>query len=346
MALILKTDTVVVGNTLGNVRDNLSVNDIVNDFTSRVSLDGGVIVNATYLNQLATFLVENKLSGKVRNIASPSLAVKKDASNNVIRLYGLFGADFEPNYYTQSAGVITDKGGSYISVDRQLKYFDGQTSGIRPYILTNTSSTGSSANGSGGVLKEKNSNYICASNLSTFIVSALNDETSRPSTPLLGFLSSNPNDKNPVHTVLCAPGTVTDSVVSRLYDTRNDAAVQDGYFSSLNSDKTINSNMALSAIQSKKVISYFYTGSNNNSFIFCNQNAALEYVNYTSVTRAITNPISVKSKTKVNLSVPYIYAGNGYTFPNIKVHDIIVMRDLTLDQHKKVLEFLNSVVSV
>lgn len=346
MALILKTDMVVVGNTLGNVRDSLSVNDIVNDFTSRVSLDGGVIVNATYLNQLATFLVENKLSGKVRNIASPSLAVKKDASNNVIRLYGLFGADFEPNYYTQSAGVVTDKGGSYISVDRQLKYFDGQASGIRPYILTNTSSTGSFANGSGGVLKEKNSNYICASNLSTFIVSALNDETSRPLTPLLGFLSSNPNDKNPVHTVFCAPGTVTDSVVYRLYDTRNDAAVQDGYFSSLNSDKTINSNMALSAIQSKKVISSFYTGSNNNNFIFCNQNAALEYVNYTSVTRAITNPISVKSKTKVNLSVPYMYTGNGYTFPNIKVHDIIVMRDLTLNQHKKVLEFLNSVVSV
>lgn len=346
MALILKTDTVVTGNTLGNVRDNLTASEIVNNFTARVLADGGVIINNTYLNQLASFLVNNRLAGKVRNIASPSLAVKKDASGYVSRLYGLFGEDFEPNYYTHSTGVITDKGLNYISQDRQLKYFDGQSLGIRPYILTNTSQTGSYATASGGVLKEKNSNYLCASNLSTFIVAALNDETSRPSTPVLGFLGENINDKNPVHTLLSNPGSVTDSVVYRLYDTRNDTEIKDGYFSSLNSDKAINSDTSLSSIRSKKVLSSFYTGSNNNISIFCNQNANFEYVNYTNVTRAVTNPISKKSKRKLNLSVPYVYNGTGYTFPNIKVHDIVVMRDLTLEQHKQVLEFLNSIISV
>ena len=63
MGLILKTNSTMVANSLGNIRGLLTPDEIISQYIERVEEDGGVINNLSLLTNIANFLAENKLAG-------------------------------------------------------------------------------------------------------------------------------------------------------------------------------------------------------------------------------------------------------------------------------------------
>lgn len=341
MGLILKTNSTMVANSLGNIRDLLTSNEIISQYIDRVEEDGGTINNLSLLTNIANFLAENKLAGKVRNFASASLGYKVDGSGNLVKLYDLFGNDFYPNYFSYSNGAYTDNGDVPVNSARQLKYMAGSAL-ERPYILMNSSVTESYAQASGGVLKEGKKQKIGLST-SLYCAAALYNESSRPTTTLSGFIEDAVTPTNPVLSIQLVPGTSTDQLFLRAYDIRNDTATLTGQYSTLELTKSIDGNTAMSGFGNKKLIAGRLDISKSTLTLKGNQSLLKEYGSYSKASRTIPS-ITAKATKNLHLTVPGL-TGGSYPFGNIKVYDIVVMRDIDDQTYESMLEHLVSIVT-
>lgn len=341
MGLILKTNSTMVANSLGNVRDLLTSNEIISQYIDRVEEDGGTISNPTLLTSIANFLAENKLAGKVRNFASASLGYKVDASGNLVKLYDLFGNDFYPNYFSYLNEAFIDNANVPVNNARQLKYMAG-SSLERPYVLMNSSITESYAGLSGGVLKEGKPQKI-GSSTSLYLAAALFNEESRPTITLSGFIEDTVVPKNPVLSTQVVPNINTDVVLFRSYDIRNDTVDLTGQYSTLELTKSIAGNVAMSGFRNKRLIAARLDTSKNTLTLKGNQSLLNDYNSYSKTSRVITS-VTAKATKNLHLTVPGL-TGGSYPFGNIKVYDIVVMRDLDDQMYESMLEHLVPIVS-
>lgn len=113
MALVIKSDAIVtnIGSNVKNSLDYKTSSELIADYVEKVEAGGGIINNMGYLEELADFLVANKLSGKVHTIISSSLGVRKRASSNpdeaqelVSKLFNFVGeGDYERKLYQRTA---------------------------------------------------------------------------------------------------------------------------------------------------------------------------------------------------------------------------------------------------
>ena len=341
MALILKTNSAMVANSLGNIRDLLTSNEIISQYIERVEEDGGTISNPTLLTNIANFLAENKLIGKVRNFASASLGYKVDASGNLVKLYDLFGNDFYPNYFSYSNGAYIDNANVPVNNARQLKYMTG-SSLERPYILMNSSAVGSYATSCGGVLKEGKNQKI-GSSTSLYFAAALFNEESRPAITLSGFIEDTVVPSNQVLSIQAVPDLNTDAVIFRSYNIGADTANPNGQNSPLELSKSISGNTAMSGFRNKRLIAARLDTSKNTLTLNRNQSLLNDYNSYSKKSRVITS-ITTKATKNLSLTVPGL-TGGMYPFGNIKVYDIVVMRDIKDQAYESMLEYLVSIVS-
>lgn len=343
MGLILKTNSNMVANSLGNVRDLLTASEIVSQYIERVESDGGVVGNLSALTSISEFLVANKLAGKVRNLASASLGCKVDVSGNLIKLYDLFGSDLQPNYFTYANSEYTDSGTIPVDNARQLKYVAGSGS-ERPYILMNSSATDSFAAHSGGVLKEIKSQRIGALSSSLYCSTALFNESSRPTVTIAGFTEKVVVPTNQTFVIQVVPSLTTEQINLRSYDARNDTVNATGQFSTLELTKVMGGNPALSAFKNKKLISGRLDLANKTLKLNANHDLDSSYSKYSKTSRSIPS-ITAKANKSLHLVVPSL-PGGSQSFGNIKVYDIVVMRDLDDQMYESMLEHLVSIVSI
>ena len=165
MALVIKSDAIVtnIGSNVKNSLDYKTSNELVADYVAKVTADGGVINNMAYLQNLANFLVDKKLAGKVHTIISSSLGVKKHPSSNtaetqelVSKLFNFVGeGDYEKKLYEKITGTVdytkdisSDVSDANATVrNSPYMYTDGSRLGITCNAASDTRNLGFSQSG-------------------------------------------------------------------------------------------------------------------------------------------------------------------------------------------------------
>lgn len=165
MALVLKSNKSVrnTGSSF-SILDSLTAAEVVSNFQSRVVADGGEIVDVNFLNNVANFLVINKLLGKVHTVASASLAVKRNISGAVEKVYNLIGSNDLIMYArTVTGGAVTDVVGNTSRMPTLV-------SDVRPYVNLNTAGAGNFSSATGNILKQAEQQVTSGLGLSVNIV--------------------------------------------------------------------------------------------------------------------------------------------------------------------------------
>lgn len=75
---------------------------IFNDYKSRVEADGGIINDNNAVNSVISFVTGNGIEGLVHFAVSGKFGVKKNSEGKVVKLYSVFGDDF--NLITKGSG--------------------------------------------------------------------------------------------------------------------------------------------------------------------------------------------------------------------------------------------------
>ncbi|MEG3539406.1 hypothetical protein V5I80_05310 [Acinetobacter radioresistens] len=106
MSLILKSN--VAYNGTKKLRSatvlSMSPQDYFNQYKARVEADGGVITDPVKTLATIEFLFQNELVSRTNALVSASFGVRKDASNDIDKLYSISGHDLVAKSY--GAGVL------------------------------------------------------------------------------------------------------------------------------------------------------------------------------------------------------------------------------------------------
>lgn len=95
MSVVIKSNSLYTGSLLLPTAEQISTTPtlVYNAFASRVTADGGTIVNETKVRKAIDFIFENNLFGRLGVCASPHYAKKLDANGGVLKLYSITGVD-------------------------------------------------------------------------------------------------------------------------------------------------------------------------------------------------------------------------------------------------------------
>lgn len=314
MSLLIKSNVMADVSSLPNVYDFYSSSQLQSEYAARVAADGGQIINATYLANICDYLVTNSLSGKVHTIASASLGIKKDANNNLIKLYNIIGSY---DFTVESHGAVTT-----------TPKFTQPESG-RPYVAMNNVNTiggGDVATAFGHFLVQDAQVLAKDSNFAVISVHDLINKTTASTTslPILSF-SDGGLTYNTVldYSITVIPTDLTASQTSRVRyrDMRNEAGDSESYFGS---NEVTGTNF-----MGKNCVNVVYSTKVERGQIFKSTSAALYSVNKT-VWGASQITTQVKSKRKLTWGGSGMLKNTANTkYSNLKLYDLFVLRKVS-----------------